>query len=105
PWSAGRDGNQNSALHAYIASICGAPCGNPTSRMPGPDIILDHGRPGGEASGVPRLLQRLPLSCRIARKAARTSCRRTRKAGEPYLVSVAEALSRPLPDADRRVIL
>jgi hypothetical protein len=26
------------------------------------------------------------------------------KSGDSYLVSVAEALSRPLPDADRRVI-
>src|SRR2546426_9413070 len=51
-------GNKDSTLRAPIASVCGAPCGNPTSRMPGPDIILDDGRPGGEASRVPRLFQR-----------------------------------------------
>jgi transposase InsO family protein len=68
-------------------------------------LFWTHGRPGGEASRVLRLFQWLSLSCRIARTAARTSCRRTRKAGEPYLVSVAEALSRPLPHADRGVIL
>jgi hypothetical protein len=40
----------------YVPSVCGAAHRDLTPRMPGPHAILDHNRPGGEATRLPTLL-------------------------------------------------
>jgi hypothetical protein len=43
-------------LCAVIPSLCRAAHRDLTPRMPGPHVILDHHRPGGEATRFPTLL-------------------------------------------------
>jgi hypothetical protein len=56
PPRAGGDRNQDGALCTPIPSVCRAAHRNLAPRMPGPNVILDHDRPGGEASRLPALL-------------------------------------------------
>ena len=48
-------GDQDGTLRAAIASLCGATCWNPKERVPGSNLILDDGRPGGEAARVSKV--------------------------------------------------
>ena len=90
--------SHDSALNPRIDTLVEGPADQNSSANN--NSVSRSTRPESTAVSV----QRLSLSCRIARTAARTRCRRRGKAGKSYIVPVAETLSRPLPDADRRVI-
>jgi hypothetical protein len=105
PPSAGSDGNQDGALCAFIPSVCRAAHRDLTPRMPGPHVILDHDRPGGEATRLPTLLQWTPNARRTRRAHAGNGRQRRSLTSKSQLLSMAEALSRLIPNADCRVIL
>src|SRR5262249_20878902 len=65
------EGNQNGALRSAVASVCGAIDWNDSSRVPGPNIILDGSRPGGEAPSLPALFQSTSHALGLGRTAAR----------------------------------
>src|SRR5262249_26187172 len=94
--------NQNRAVRPPIASIRGKPHRDHPSGVLGPNIILDGSRSGRETPRLPELFQQAPRSLGLKRTAARS--RGCGCAIKLCFVPVADALSRTVSDAYRRVI-
>jgi hypothetical protein len=95
--------NQNSAVRPPIASFRRKTHRDDPSGVLRPNIILDGSRCGRETPRLPELFQQPPRSFGLKRTAARS--RGCGRAFKLCFILVAEALSRTLSDAYRRVIL
>jgi hypothetical protein len=65
------EGNQNGALRSAVAPVCGTIDWDDSSRIPGPNIILDRGRPGGETPRFSTLFQSASRTRGLGRRVAR----------------------------------